>query len=242
MVRGACGNNDHPDPVMFLLIFRILSLYSLIKPSPGSNVEGNELLDALLNVHDDVNVNTNQAEWTRLKQNISNTATDTLQNEYPKTKTTTARQLTDNEIRKNLSGYVAKKTLNRTQCDECRVSLVGPIPQQSLIDLRNYFQVLIGPSRPLFRLITEIEQVIAAETELNGKITLNPNTFLDIAYKLDEMVLPAVGCEEHQSQLTGYVLQLYLVSRMYFSCSFVSHNIPDRTKPKEHRKMGKLLA
>lgn len=48
MVRQAAGNNDHPDPVMFVLIFRLMSVYSLVKPPKGSNITGGELLHSLV--------------------------------------------------------------------------------------------------------------------------------------------------------------------------------------------------
>ena len=48
MGRGACGGNDHPNPQTFLQIFRFLCPYSLIKPLRDSNVDGAQLLQALM--------------------------------------------------------------------------------------------------------------------------------------------------------------------------------------------------
>lgn len=40
MVRASLGKNEHPDAVLFLFVFRILSMYSLVKPPRGTNVTG----------------------------------------------------------------------------------------------------------------------------------------------------------------------------------------------------------
>ncbi|KAK3917087.1 Transposable element P transposase [Frankliniella fusca] len=51
-IRGACGSNNHPDPLMFINVYRLLMTYSLIKPPRGSNVTGSEMLQALLDLKD----------------------------------------------------------------------------------------------------------------------------------------------------------------------------------------------
>ena len=52
MMRGAGGSEDHPDATLFAGIFRLLSMYSLIKPPRGSNVSGAEILQALISLKD----------------------------------------------------------------------------------------------------------------------------------------------------------------------------------------------
>lgn len=52
MVRGAGGGSTHPESTQFIQIFRLLSLYSLVKPPKGSNVSGADMLQSLLNVKD----------------------------------------------------------------------------------------------------------------------------------------------------------------------------------------------
>ncbi|KAK3909961.1 Transposable element P transposase [Frankliniella fusca] len=46
-IRGACGSNQHPDPRLFVNIYRLLMTYSRIKPPRGSNVTGGQVMDAL---------------------------------------------------------------------------------------------------------------------------------------------------------------------------------------------------
>ncbi|KAK3918957.1 Transposable element P transposase, partial [Frankliniella fusca] len=51
-VRVACGANNHPDPLLFINVYRLLMTYSLVKPPRGSNVSGGEMLEALLQMKD----------------------------------------------------------------------------------------------------------------------------------------------------------------------------------------------
>ena len=49
IVRAACGSHDHPDAILFLQVYHLLSFYSLVKPPKGSNVEGVDLFRTFLN-------------------------------------------------------------------------------------------------------------------------------------------------------------------------------------------------
>ncbi|XP_074113597.1 uncharacterized protein LOC141536771 [Cotesia typhae] len=48
IVRSACGCNEHPDPILFGQVFRLLCSYSLVTPLKGSNVTAVELLQSLM--------------------------------------------------------------------------------------------------------------------------------------------------------------------------------------------------
>lgn len=52
MMRSACGSNDHPDSVLYIQMFRLISTYSLVKPPKGSNVSGGEMLETLMKLED----------------------------------------------------------------------------------------------------------------------------------------------------------------------------------------------
>jgi len=65
MMRSVCGSNDHPDSVLFIQMFRLLSTYSLIKPPKNINVTGGEMIETLLNIQDlsnNVNVTKDKLE------------------------------------------------------------------------------------------------------------------------------------------------------------------------------------
>ncbi|XP_057324072.1 uncharacterized protein LOC130666811 isoform X1 [Microplitis mediator] len=48
IIRSACGSNDHPDPILFGQVLRLLCSYSLATPPKGSNVTAGELLESLI--------------------------------------------------------------------------------------------------------------------------------------------------------------------------------------------------
>ncbi|XP_029668203.1 uncharacterized protein LOC115238478 [Formica exsecta] len=60
MYRDASGSSGHSDPLLFIQIYRLMSFYSLVKPPKGSNVEGSEMFDTLLDSKDvDLKAKTN---------------------------------------------------------------------------------------------------------------------------------------------------------------------------------------
>ena len=52
MMRNCCGSNDHPDSQLFIQMYRLVSMYSLIKPPKGCNVSTGELMNVLINIKD----------------------------------------------------------------------------------------------------------------------------------------------------------------------------------------------
>lgn len=42
--------NQHPDPLHFIHVFRLLSFYSLVKSPSGSNFSGGEILNSLIHI------------------------------------------------------------------------------------------------------------------------------------------------------------------------------------------------
>lgn len=51
-MRQSCGANTHPESRVFAQLFRLLSIYSLVKPIKGSNITGGEMITTLLNLDD----------------------------------------------------------------------------------------------------------------------------------------------------------------------------------------------
>lgn len=63
-MRSACGCNDHPDPILFGQVFRLLCSYSLATPPRGSNVTGGELLSSLMQTKESLAAsNSNKQIW-----------------------------------------------------------------------------------------------------------------------------------------------------------------------------------
>lgn len=108
-----------------------------------------------------------------------------------------------------------------------------------LIDLRNYYGALRKPSAALLELLKIVENTIMNEIRVSK---MRPDTFFNIAYQLQDLYsLPQIGCNRHYGEVTGYIIQFYLIMRMHFLCSDVNKTVKDRGKPKELRKIGKML-
>lgn len=52
MMRSVCRSNDHPDSILYIQMFRLVSIYSLVKPPKGSNVSGGEMLETFMTLED----------------------------------------------------------------------------------------------------------------------------------------------------------------------------------------------
>lgn len=239
MVRALCGNNEHPDPTIFLLIFRLMSIYSLVRVE-GSNVVDEDVFDVL--IEDSLLPETcenDKEKWMRLRESIVQKFT------APCERVATAPKNADGVL-ENLCGCIAAKAISFIKCEQCASTLVierekadGNIPaKKSLIDLRNYFNVLNYPSSGLYNIISILEKVISEEI---GEYNLRTTTFFDICDRLNDIDFPPpVGCSLHSTEVMGYIIQYYLVLRMFISTKFYNSQIKDISKHKELRKMGKL--
>ncbi|XP_044576596.1 integrator complex subunit 7 homolog isoform X2 [Cotesia glomerata] len=66
IARSACGSNDHPDPILFSQVFRLLCSYSLATPPKGSNVTAGELLGSLMQTRESFEAsNVNKENWSK---------------------------------------------------------------------------------------------------------------------------------------------------------------------------------
>ncbi|KAJ8930644.1 hypothetical protein NQ314_016559 [Rhamnusium bicolor] len=75
LMRSCCGSNDHPDPQLFIQMYRLVSTYSLVKPPRGSNVSG-EVLGALLKLEDIDDNEERNSQWEAQIDTILDKETD----------------------------------------------------------------------------------------------------------------------------------------------------------------------
>lgn len=250
MVRSFCGTNEHPDPTMFLLIFRLMSIYSLVRVE-GSNVADEEIFDTL--IMDSMLPETceSKEKWVQMRDSI-------VQRFKAPSISDTSRspliQSEDDGILEFLCGCIASKAISFITCNECASTLiVNPsrcsdtsknftksTRQKSLIDFRDFFNVLHHPSQSLFNFVSILEKIISEEI-VEHKLT--PKTFFAVSDKVNAVDFSntmAVGCPNHYTEVLGYILQYYLVLRMHISTKLYNATIKDIDKHKQLRKMGKL--
>lgn len=63
-MRDCCGCNGHPDSILFIQMYRLVSTYSLVKPPKGNNATGGEVIDVLINLKDVTNIDERWEYWT----------------------------------------------------------------------------------------------------------------------------------------------------------------------------------
>lgn len=254
-MRECCGANDHPDTTLFMQTYKLVSTYSLIKPPKGCNVEGNEILEALLKLKDVENRNERKERWESIVDTIldKGSAPDILGE--------ASRVIKDHDYTMSetseyalsyIAGYVSRKsarfvkyiTNNTTaECNDCLQSLTllphDVIPERhKLIELKSRGS-LKHPSVKLFDLI-QILEIATIGVVKEGEVHVD--TIFEITQRLEEISpLPFVGCEQHAFLLTRRIVIFYLTMRMFFIYKqYNKNNNETREKTKESRKSAKL--
>lgn len=178
MMRSSCGSNDHPDSVIFMQIFRLISTYSLVKPPKRSNISGGEILSSLFSVHDP-NMSSFNVQEEHNYTIIDNTA------------------VTSDPVLAYISGYVARKFSTFTKCSFCLDSLKTSetFSRDILIKYKSHGN-LLKPSTHLFNLIKLLKTATLKVMETEE---LSTDTIFKILIKFEEIgSARLVGCSSNQ--------------------------------------------
>lgn len=240
MIRGCCGSHDKPDPLLFIQVYRLISFYSLIKPPRGSNVDGLETFETLLN-EKDTEIHENKKEWIETLNAITERGENNKE-QYGVRHSHDYIVLGVNQyVQAYFSGFISKKIGTWTTCQDC-TSLVtkteGDLPRDAMINELNK-GYLKYPSDKLFDLLSTLENAIL---QTIGQEQLNFYTFRHIMQNIMSQSITFVGCEDHKEKLTKTVINYYAVTRAKLICK--SHNnVYGETRKKEQklRKMSKLV-
>lgn len=227
MMRAAGGCNSHPESLQIGQIFRLMSIYSLVKPPRGSNVSGGEMLQTLLNVE---NIHPQS-----VKEKIHLTFNIVVDNE-----TTLHREEFDDnkEAFAYLCGYLAKKYKN-IACLECKFSLIGEGTESfNHIITEKSRGFLTYPSKHLYNFLLDTEMVV---THI-FKNELRKNALTEISTALNNHKFKyLLGCSDHAEQLTQEILHNFIVLRLTLTCQKESKIRGCQSKSKKHAKLAKLV-
>ncbi|KAK3909572.1 Transposable element P transposase [Frankliniella fusca] len=239
-IRGACGANNHPDPLMFINVYRLLMTYSLIKPPRGSNVTGSEMLQALLDLKD--------LEGDRYKENVEilhKKIDDYLDGDV------VANELFEDMDHQDalmapidpyaltvFGGYISRKMRKVKPAKDCltcslEVCAADSTPfedRETLLQMRSRGG-LLRPSSKLYNLLTKLEESVL---RVSAKCSLHASflfTVLDDLLASKEDSVAMIGCEQHQRGLTTAIIAHYLNCRMHFVCAEA-----DRAVQESHRR------
>lgn len=256
MMRECCGANDHPDFILFIQMYKLVSTYSLIKPPKGSNVEGSDILETILQLKDIENETQRKEQWERMMDKILDKGikTDLLgeassllfEHNYSMSETS-EYAIT------YISGYCSRKvsrfakffisSKKPVECNNCINSLVlsenDNIPERhKLIELKSR-GFLKHMSVQLYNLITVLEY---ATLETIKENEVNADTLFQTTETLEGLSpVPFTRCEKHSLLLTRRIIIFYLTMRMFFVTKQynIMHN-EGREQTREKRKAAKL--
>ncbi|XP_065212352.1 uncharacterized protein LOC135839982 isoform X2 [Planococcus citri] len=234
LVRAGGGNNDHPDAVMFIYIFRLLCVYSLVQPPKGSNVENNYMVENFLKSSDV------QSKDDKEKLDHWKFTLDRIIDNGDSLEDVIFEPLATNDAMQLFAGYVFKKIKKFVQCSSCLTTVLGEKSDRGIyFKIRDKYGVLHTPSNQLWALLQILENYVAEERDEGG---MNCDMFFNIAYRIQEgdRKIILVGCEQHQAELTAKIVQYYITVRLFFLCSFVNRERKFGVKSKNLRKMSRL--
>ena len=176
MARGACGGNDHPNPQTFLQIFRLLCSYSLIKPPRGSNIDGAQLLQALMQTKESMTAaGQPRRQWLEKIDRIL----DEAQFDHKPTPSCAAdHEYTAPMTLSQASNHDPRKMMRWLKCSECIDTLQRQAnepsdPLESLIEIAERYGGLLRPSGELYMLTKIIEGTVL---DVVGKFNVKLDT------------------------------------------------------------------
>lgn len=165
VMRHSCGGNDHPDPKMFALVYRLASTFSLIRPPKGCNVPGHNLLKNFMQpVQVLINSNKERELWLQHIDHI-------LEGNEPQEGFLIDEDHNYNEavtsdlVQSYIAGYITRKIKKNIKCLDCLATIHmnqvkgHQIPRNDLINKISLNGGLTYPSDELFQLTKQLEKV-----------------------------------------------------------------------------------
>ncbi|KAK3931213.1 DNA transposase [Frankliniella fusca] len=199
-IRSACGSNNHPDPIMFIQVYRLLCTYSLIKPPRGSNVSGADMLETLLKLKD-----TRGEDVSKKKVELESMIDMILDGDLPFLE----EEVSDFELLQTpidhfaltvFAGYISRKILKMkpaNECEQCASQLILESEEdrrerETLLEIRTRGG-LLRPSDTLFDLTFKLETAVlrvTEKTEMHADLLF---TVLDRLLWSPDLNLPLIG-------------------------------------------------
>ncbi|KAK3910739.1 LOW QUALITY PROTEIN: Transposable element P transposase [Frankliniella fusca] len=217
-LRFACGSSDHPDPKMFMEVYRLLTTYSLVKPPRGSNVTGGDLLGSLLKLKDITNADRRE-ELERKIDNILEGGVPFEEYDILNTDMQACEKEIDEHALTYFGGYIcrkARKMQPAASCPQCYNSLHAPLARESL----------------------EREQLLEkAVIKTTTSTQMHTMLLFDTLDQLCGTELQRIGCAAHEKTLTASVITFYMICRMHFACADANKIFAEKKRRK--RDMAK---
>jgi hypothetical protein len=158
LLRASGGANNNPESVQVAQIFRLMSLYSLIKPPRGSNITGGNMLDALVRDPSELFTYNSPAHYKLTKAQIDLKLDQALEQDL--SYGTMIRFEDNEEAFAYVCGAIARRHKS-VDCSCCLSTIVGNGVESfnAFIILRSRGH-LTFPSASLIKLLQEVESII----------------------------------------------------------------------------------
>lgn len=211
IIRQFSGCNDHPSATQFLITVNCLSFYDLVKAPSSGNCAGGSLT-SLLGTETKAGGEVDKLlDKGRLEEASTALKKSALvpDHVYPE-KTSDARLIF------YVAGYVARKTVLKTSCNDCFDDLlVSPEnANKNLATLTKFCDNggLLYPSEKLFSFVEALEVTFTMWFSYNE---LHQDSVADLTSCLQRSRI-SVGCTQHCAVLTNQITKFYLITRLHF--------------------------
>lgn len=246
LIRHAAGSEDHPTASMFVQLYRLLSVYSLLR-LPRRRINSYvspHPQDAPMLVVPRKSATKRQAAVHQAADCIDSLSAFMTDErgmdavEIPRLSDFSSSP--KDAVVFYVSGFVIRHCRRVVDCERCMAGLCGQpntLPAATLINIK-LRGALQWPSEALFASLREAEDYIAGHLEKG----FDPESF----FELLEEVLPAfltlrrTLCELHAGSVCAEIVVYYLVTRLHWHVKQINKSTKSATATKGHRKKAKL--
>ncbi|KAE8739250.1 hypothetical protein FOCC_FOCC015248 [Frankliniella occidentalis] len=248
IVRSFCGPDSHPTPMKFAQIHRLLSIYSLVQPPPGSNVSGVKNVQTLLTAEDLIG----QSEAER-KEKINEILDEVVTNGEALEALPLAHQLDhsyqpqakemDSQIVTFMAGFTSfRKQKVAGGCTDCILTFTQfreeAGPDHDFTKTKEIYDGYTYASDEMVRLIKAAEKAVQESTHNHD---IHEDMFITTLKYLKIEPGSMVGCINHMEEVTKKIVMFYLTMRMFFIAERKNKESEKaRLLKKEYTKAAKL--
>lgn len=234
IVRQSSGSNDHPTPSQFLVIINCLSFYGLVKCASQGNCQQDEL-GSLLEVDSLPDTAQNAADF-----HLPMSAAKSMHTAPSSQDHNQHIASSDSRIIFHIAGYVARKCVLKTNCQDCLTLLTMPAPDETfqLARLTKFRDNggLLYPTGRLFGFIKKLEDLF---TGCFSHGQLHSDSILDVLTVVKARLGQEVGCSSHASTLSPKIIKFYVTTRLHFYVKSINTDKSGKRQKAKHLKLSR---
>lgn len=247
MLRNAAGCEDHPTATMFLQLYKLLSVYSVIRlpkrrvqraGRDDTNEDCRVVMIPLPGVQAQTKRNKTVAVAAECIDSLASFADD--EDLDPDCVPPAPSGSAKDNIVYYVAGFVVRRCKKITSCTACIAQLTSTQNHACYASLVNVKLrgALNWPSDILFKALLDVENTVT----MHLSSSLTPFMFSAILEETVPTMLPvrAVLCQGHASSLTAEILVYYISTRLHWHCKTVNRDLGSRKMTKQNRKKAKL--